>query len=127
LFRVSVALELLNQGMNRLTLMSEFTQPSNTKPGAGAGLEWSVLNIGSSGFSLAARGSYTMNPDNNVDDINFGGLSTQESTGAFTSDGLALGGGLTYGRGRLTVGFDYAWKDYGPLGGTNFLTFTFGW
>lgn len=128
MFRVSVALELLNQGMNRLTLLSEFTQPSNTKPGAGAGLEWSVLNIGGSGFSLAGRGSYTLNPDNNVDDINFGGLTTQESSGAFTSDGLALGGGLSYGRGgRLNVGFDYAWKSFGPLGSTNFLTFTVGW
>jgi hypothetical protein len=127
LFRVSVSLEVVAQGMNRLTLLSEFTQPSNTKPAAGAGLEWSVVNIGSSGFSLAARGSYTLNPDNQMDDIDLAGLTTQESTGAFTGDGLAVGGGLSYGRGRFSAGFDYAWKNFGPLGGTNFLTFNFSW
>src|SRR2546427_6986075 len=39
LFRsVSVALDLYNRGANRITLLSEFDQPNNNKPGAGAGL-----------------------------------------------------------------------------------------
>jgi hypothetical protein len=126
LFRVGVALDLVVQGNNRLTLLSEFTQPNNTKPGAGAGFEWSMQNIGQRGFSVAARGSYTIQPDNETNDLVLG-LPTRESGGTFTSDGLALGGGLEYSRGNTRLGFDYAWKSLGTLGSTNFLTFTVGW
>jgi hypothetical protein len=127
LFRVSVALDLFSQGINRVTVLSEFNQPNNTKPGAGMGLEWAATNIGNSGFSLAARGSYTINPDNNISDVNLGGLGTSIANGSFTADGVALGGGLGYSRGNLHVGFDYAYRNLGPLGGTNFLSFALGW
>jgi hypothetical protein len=126
LFRVGVALDLISQGSNRLTVLSEFTQPNNTKPGAGAGFEWSMQNIGERGFSVAARGSYTIQPDNQISDITLG-MATKESDGTFTSDGLALGGGIEYARGSTRLGFDYAWKSFGTLGSTNFLTFTVGW
>jgi hypothetical protein len=110
-----------------VTALSEFNQPNNTKPGAGMGLEWAVTNIGNSGFSLAARGSYTINPDNNISDVSLGTLSTSIKSGSFTADGVALGGGLGYTRGNLHVGFDYAYRNLGPLGGTNFLSFALGW
>jgi hypothetical protein len=126
LFRVGVALDLISQGSNRLTVLSEFTQPNNTKPGAGAGFEWSMQNIGQRGFSVAARGSYTIQPDNQISDITLG-MATKESDGSFTSDGLALGGGIEYARGNTRLGFDYAWKSFGTIGSTNFLTFTVGW
>lgn len=125
-FRVGVAIDLIAQGSNRLTVLSEFTQPNNTKPGAGAGFEWSMQNIAQRGFAVAARGSYTIQPDNQISDITLG-MATRESDGAFTSDGLALGGGIEYARGSTRLGFDYAWKSYGTLGSTNFLTFTVGW
>jgi hypothetical protein len=127
LFRVSVAVDLWSQGINRVTALSEFDQPSNTKPGAGVGLEWAATNLGNSGFSLAARGSYTINPDNNISDVNLGGLSSSLSSGSFTKDGVAVGGGLGYTRGNLHLGFDYAYRNLGPLGGTNFLSFAVGW
>jgi hypothetical protein len=127
LFRVSVALDLWAQGQNRITALSEFNQPNNTKPGAGLGLEWMGTNLGNSGFSLSARGSYTINPDNNTNDIDMAGLSSSYKSGSFTSDGLALGGGLGYTRGNLHLGFDYAYRNLGPLGGTNFLSFEVGW
>jgi len=127
LFRVSAALDLYNRGQNRVTVPGEFTQPNDTKPAAGGGLEVSSANIGNSGFSLAARASYTIQPDNNVDDINFGNLSSTASSGSFTKDGIAVGGGIAYGRGNLRLGFDYAWRDLGLLGGTNFLSFSVGW
>jgi len=126
MFRVGVALDLVAQGNNRLTVLSEFTQPNNTKPGAGAGFEYSMQNIGERGFSLAARGSYTIQPDNQTNDLVLG-LPTRESSGSFTSDGLAFGGGLEYVRGTTRLGFDYAWKSLGTVGSTNFLTFTVGW
>lgn len=126
LFRVGVAIDLVTQGSNRLTVLSEFTQPNNTKPGAGAGFEWSMSNIAQRGFSVAARGSYSIQPDNQTSDLVIG-IPTRESSSSFTSDGLALGGGIEYSRGTTRLGFDYAWKDFGSLGSTNFLTFTVGW
>ena len=126
-FRVGVALDVLNQGMNRVSVLGEFTQPVNTKPGAGAGLEWNLANVGNSGFSLAARGSYTLQPDNNLDPGTGAGFTTGISTSNFSSDGLAVGGGVAYGRGNWHVGFDYAYRNLGALGGTNFLSFSVGW
>jgi hypothetical protein len=127
MFRVSVALDLVTQGANRVTLLSEFTQPNNTKPGASAGLEWSAQNLGNSGFSLAARGSYTIQPDNQLDVGTGAGFASQEKSGSFTSDGAALGGGIAYGKGNLKFGFDYAWRNLGALGSTNFFSFSLGW
>ena len=126
LFRVGVALDLVAQGSNHLTVLSEFTQPNNTKPGAGAGFEWALQNIGQRGFSVAARGSYTIQPDNQVNDLVIG-IPTKESSGTFTADGLSLGGGLEYARGQTRLGFDYAWKNMGTLGSVNFLSFSIGW
>ncbi len=126
-FRVGVALDLLNMGMNRLSVLGEFTQPVNTKPGAGAGLEWALTNVGNSGFSLAARGSYTMQPDNKLDPGAGAGFTTAQSISNFSKDGLALGGGLSYGRGSWQLGFDYAYRNLGTLGGTNFLSFSVSW
>ncbi|MGH7607959.1 MAG: hypothetical protein ACREME_11525, partial [Gemmatimonadales bacterium] len=126
LFRVGVAMDLVLQGSNRLTVLSEFSQPNNTKPAAGAGIEWAMTNIGQRGFSLAARASYSIQPDNQTDDIAFG-MATQESGGSFTADGLALGGGIEYARGTTRLGFDYAWRSLGTLGSVNFLSFSVGW
>jgi len=118
---------VLSQGANRLTLLSEFTQPNNTKPGASAGLEWASQNLGNSGFSLAARGSYSIQPDNQLAVSSAAGFATQLKSGSFTSDGLALGGGIAYGKGAVKFGVDYAWRDMGPLGSTNFFSFSLGW
>jgi hypothetical protein len=126
-FRVGVALDVLNQGANRVSVLGEFTQPVNTKPGGGAGLEWAINNVGNSGFSLAARGSYTLQPDNKLDPGNGAGFTTSISTSSLSSDGIALGGGLAYGRGTWHVGFDYAYRNLGALGGTNFVSFSVGW
>lgn len=127
LFRVSAAFDVVNLANNRVSLLGEFSQPNNTKPNAGFGAEWAYGNLGNSGFGVALRGSYTIQPDNQVDDINFAGLPTSESDGSFTADGLALGGGLDYSRGNYRVGFDYAYKNMGTLGATNYLSFSLGW
>jgi hypothetical protein len=126
-FRVGVALDIFSQGMNRVSVLGEFNQPVNTKPGAGAGLEWNLANVGNSGFSLAARGSYTLQPDNKLEPGSGAGFATTISTSNFSKDGVALGGGLSYGRGTWRVGFDYAYRSLGTLGGTNFLSFGVTW
>jgi hypothetical protein len=125
-FRVGVALDLVTQGSNRVTVLSEFTQPNNTKPTAGAGLEFGMQNIGQRGFSIAGRASYTIHTDLQTNDITLG-MPTKESSGNFTSAGLALGGGLEYARGSTRLGFDYAWRSLGTLGSVNYLSFSLGW
>jgi len=111
LFRVAVALDLVTSASQRLTLLGEFTQANNDKPGAGAGLEYALSNIGNSGFFVAARGSY----------------QTKYSVGSFSNYGLAGGGGIGWGRGNVKFGFDYAYKSLGPLGGTNFASLSVNW
>ena len=39
---------------------------------------------------------------------NDAGFATKESSSSFSSDGLAVGGGLSYGKGNWKLGFDYA-------------------
>ena len=129
MFQVGVAFDALSQGINRVTVLGQFTQPINNKPVFGAGLEYQATNIGVSGFSLALRGSYTLHPDNNIDASVYSaaGFNTQYSTATFNSTGLAGGGGIAYNKGSLGLGFDYAYKYMGPLGGTNYMSFSVGW
>jgi len=127
MFRVAVAFDLVTAAQSRLTLMGEFNQPNNDKPGAGAGLEYMASNIGNSGFFVAARGSYTLQPANDLDPGTAAGFTTQYSVGSFSSYGLAVGGGIGWTHKDFKVGFDYAYKNLGPLGGTNFISFSLGW
>ena len=41
--------------------------------------------------------------------------------------GLSFGGGLNYSSEGFLLGFDYAWRYLGVLGGTNFFTVNLGW
>lgn len=128
-FQVAVAFDALSQGDNRVSVLGQFTQPINNKPLFSAGLEYQASNIGVSGFSLALRGSYTLHPDNNIDASVYStaGFNTKYSTSSFSNQGLAGGGGIAYNKGTLGLGFDYAYKYLGPLGGTNYLSFSVGW
>jgi len=127
LFRVAVALDVITGAKQRLTLLGEFTQPNNNKPGAGAGLEYALSSIGTSGIFAALRGSYTLQPANSLDPGDGAGFTTKYSVGSFSNYGLAAGGGLGWGRGDFRIGVDYAYKSLGALGGTNFVSLTLGW
>lgn len=126
-FGVGLAYDLYSQGSNRVTVLGQFNQPVNARPGGGLGLEYGLTNLGNSGFSLAARGSYTLIPQNNLDPGAGAGFTTGQSTSDFGADGLAVGGGLNYTRGTFGLGFDYAYRNLGPLGGTSFLSFSLSW
>jgi hypothetical protein len=128
MFRVGLAYDFLSSAASRLTLMGEFTQPNNTNAGAAAGVEWALLGIGSTGFSVMARGSYAYQADNNLDpDAAVAGFSSTMS-GDEGLDGLALGGGIGYrARSGLGLTVDYAYKSLGILGGTNFFSATLHW
>jgi hypothetical protein len=121
-FRVGLAYDFVNSSASRITLLSEFTQPNNTDANAAGGLEW-ALNLGSTGFSIVGRGSYTYQSDNDLAPTAFATtLASDENT-----DGLALGGGLGFMQGSFHMTVDYAYKDLGLLGTTNFFSATINW
>lgn len=124
IFRVGLAYDLIAGDNNRLTLLSDFNQPNNNAAGFSAGGEWMSQRLGGSPFGFALRGSYSYAAANNLDPVDPAttALSDEENL-----QGLALGGGLNYGTGNFNVGFDYAWKYLGVLGGTNFFSVTLGW
>ena len=110
---------------SRVTLMGEFHQPKNSNPTGGVGLEWTLPNLGNSGFSIAARGSYNYQADNNYDYA--GAPFSSDLTSKENLDGLALGGGLMFNRGNWGVGLDYAYRNMGVLGGTNLFSASLTW
>jgi Uncharacterised protein family (UPF0164) len=126
MFRVGVAVDAVANEQTRLTLLSEFNQPNNNKAGFEFGGELALSDIGKSGFFFAGRGSWTYQPANNVDVGTQAGFATGLS-GKENQQGLAAGFGVGYRRSAFGLGFDYAWRDLGPLGNTNFFTLTASW
>lgn len=126
-FRVGVAYDVLGAANNRFTLLSEFYQPNDAKPGYGFGAEWGASM--KSGLSAAVRGSFTFAGDNK--DAN---VSSAFSQSAFASDdgkqkwdGLALGGGLGWKSGNFNIGLDYAYRNLGLLPSVNQFSVKLGW
>jgi hypothetical protein len=122
-----MAFDVMSSASSRLTLLSEFSQPNNSNAGANGALEWSLLNVGNSHVSFNVRGGYTYQPDNNlaVDEAAAGfssSLSSKESL-----DGLAFGGGIGYDHGGFGLSLDYARRNLGILGGTDFFSATLKW
>ena len=126
MFRVGLALDAVASEQARVTLLSEFSQPNNNKPAFELGGEVMLADIGKSGFYLAGRGSWSYQPANNIDVGNQAGFATTLS-GKENQQGLAAGFGVGYKKSAFGLGFDYAWRSMGVLGGTNFMTFTLSW
>ena len=126
LFRVALAIDALSSQQARFTLLSEFNQPNNNKAGFEFGGEFALSDIGKSGFHVAGRGSWTYQPANNIDVGTQAGFATALSSKE-NREGIAAGFGVGYKRGGFGMGFDYAWRDLGPLGSTNFMSFTISW
>ena len=127
-FRVGLAYDFFNTESSRVTFMGQFEQPNNSNATGGGGLELALTDIGQSGFTVMARGSYAYQPDNN--------LNANPGAGAgFTTalaskdglDGLAFGGGLMYSRGSFSLGLDYAFRHMGVLGGTHVYSAMLHW
>ncbi|MBI4420304.1 MAG: PorV/PorQ family protein [Gemmatimonadetes bacterium] len=126
-FRVGLAFDVMNSAVSRFTLMSEFTQPNNSNAAANGAIEWSLLNIQRTGFTVHARGGYTYQPDNSLDpDATAAGFATALSSDE-NLDGLAFGGGIAYSRGNFGISIDYARRDLGILGGTDYFSATISW
>jgi hypothetical protein len=123
-FTVSLAYDLIAGDNSRLTVLGDFNQPNNNKPGFVFGSEWSSSRLGGGNFGFALRGSYSYTGANTVDPV-----SSQTALGDEEKlQGLAFGGGLQYGAGTgFGLSLDYAYKYLGILGPTNFFSFSLGW
>jgi hypothetical protein len=126
MFRVGVAVDAVASEQARVTVLSEFNQPNNNKPGFEFGGEVALSDLGKSGFYLAGRGSWSIQPANNLDVGSQAGFATGLSSKE-NQQGLAAGFGVGYKRSAFGLGFDYAWRSMGVLGGTNFLSFILSW
>ena len=128
-FRMSLAYDLFSQARSRLSLLGEFNQPNNSDPGFNFAGEYNLM--ASNRVSLAGRIGYTYSPDNNLDPA---GSASADYAGFDTSadgegmDGFSAGGGLRFGRAAgFTVGFDYAYRHMGLLGGVNMISIGLTW
>ncbi len=128
MFRVAVAYDAFATSLSRLTVLGEFNQPNNSQPGFSFGGEYNMA-LGGSGFSVAGRlgvsyyGDDTMNaPD--ATSANYAGFQSALSGKTVR---MSAGGGLRYAKGTFGIGFDYAYKNYGLLGGVNMLGLALNW
>jgi hypothetical protein len=129
-FRVALAYDVFATSMSRLSLMGEFTQPNNNDPSYGFAGEYDV-RLGGSGFSIAPRASYTLQPANNLDPAAAGSASYAgfDSQASSSGDGVAFGAGIKYRKTPTSFGFgvDYAWRNFGLLGNINTISLGMTW
>lgn len=123
MFRVGLAYDVTTGAAHRVTALADFNQPNNSKAGFSGGLEYMGRELGGSPISAALRGSYTYYSANNLEPTQY----NTKLSGEEGMQGLALGGGLSYGQGNFNLGVDYAYKDMGILGPTHFISFGLGW
>lgn len=123
IFRVALAYDVISNAATRWTWMADFNQPTANKAGFGVGTEAHFTNLGDTGFGAALRASYSWQPANNVDIETIDtALDDEEAL-----QGLAFGGGIFYQTtGKFSIGVDYAYRNMGILGGTNFFSLAFG-
>jgi hypothetical protein len=124
MFRVSASLDAYRNEQTRVTVLSEFTQPNNNRAGFAFGGEVQLSDLGKTGISLAGRGSWTYQADNNLDPGTSAGFTSTAGTNA---DGLAAGFGLAYQKPSFGLGLDYSYRSMGLLGGTNMFSFSVSW
>ncbi len=127
-FRVALAYDAFATSMSRLTVLGEFNQPNNSQPGYSFAGEYN-LALGQSGFSLAGRLGMTYAADDNMKapgatDAGYAGFDTTEKNQQYR---ISAGGGLRYAKNGFGIGFDYAYRSYGLLGGVNMLGVSLNW
>jgi len=126
-FRIGLAYDFMSSAVTRVTVLGNFEQPSNRGLTGGGGVEWAFTDIGQSGFTVMARGSYDYQADNNVGPTGAAGFGT-DLWATEDLDGLALGGGIMFDRGAtFGLGLDYAYRHMGVLGGTHVFSATLHW
>jgi len=126
-FRVGIAYDVLAGESQRITLLSEFSQPTDTDPGFSVAAEYGLRLL--TGVSAQLRGSFAYLADNDGDEV-----SEEFKRNAFASslssslDGLALGGGLHWEFDEFRgVGVDYAYRRMDPLSAVHQFSIRVSW
>jgi hypothetical protein len=127
IYRVGVAYDFVSSADRRLTLMTDFNEPYNTKPGFSVGGEF-AWTPGKAPLSAALRGSYQYQGDNDFTERRGEEFTPQVDDISSSMDGVSFGAGVGY---RLNNNYqlrlDYAFRHFGVLGSTNAFTFAFSW
>ena len=125
-YRVGLAYDIMDSAERRLTILTDFNEPYNTKPGFSLGGEL-AFTPSSRPFSFALRGSYQYQGDNDFEERRGEQFSSQVSQSS-SMDGLTAGAGLGY---RITDDYglrvDYAFRHFGVLGSSNAFTVSLNW
>jgi hypothetical protein len=127
-FRMAVAYDAFSTSLSRLTLLGEFNQPNSSQAGFSFGGEYN-MTLGQSGFSVAGRLAMTFVGDDNMSAPDSAAANYQGFTSTLkgSQSRFSAGGGLRYAKGNFGIGFDYAYKNYGLLGGVNMLGLSLNW
>ena len=125
-YRVGLAYDLMSSADRRLTLLTDFNEPYNTKPGFSVGGEfaWMPRDLP---LSAALRGSYQYQGDNDFSERRGEEFTSQVDNVSASLDGLTAGGGLTYNVSDYQLRLDYAFRHFGVLGSSNAFTFSLSW
>lgn len=119
-FKVGVAYDVLSSASSRLTAAGEFSQPTGNDVSGALGAEYALTGVAGSPFSLAVRGGFAYEPSN----VDVPGSTMNGMQG----DGLSLGGGIGYNFSAQRAALvDYAYRDYGLLGGRHLFSLGVNW
>ena len=126
IYRVGIAYDIMSAAERRLTLMTDFNEPYNTKPGFSFGGEfaWTPANMA---LSAALRGSYQYQGDNDFTERRGEEFTPQVDNISSSMDGVSFGGGLGYKLNNYVLRLDYAYRHFGVLGSSNAFTFALSW
>ncbi len=126
-YRVGLAYDIMSSADRRFTLLTDFNEPYNTKPGFSVGgeLAWTPADLP---VGAALRGSYAYQGDNDFGERRGEQFSAQVDTDSKESlDGVTAGAGLSYKLPNYRLGLDYAFRHFGVLGSRNAFTFSLSW
>ena len=125
-FRVGLAYDVITGDNNRLTVLGDFNQPNNNKPGLRGRQRVEVQQDRRVQLRLRRARAATATPGPTAS-------TRQSSTTALERRGEAAGPRVrrrpacTAESNGFALGLDYAYKYLGVLGPTNFFSFTLGW
>jgi hypothetical protein len=125
-YRVGLSYDVMSAADRRFTLLTDFNEPYQTKPGFSVGgeLAWTPADMP---FGAALRASYAYQGDNDFDERRGEAFTAQVDTDKASMDGINAGAGLSYKLSSYEVRLDYAYRHFGVLGARNAFTFALSW
>ena len=121
----ALAYDLIAGETNRLTLLADFNQANNNRAGFAGGGEWAIQPAGR--LELRLRPPRQLQLPAGQQHRRRPIRPARRSATKRTCRVWPFGGGLNYTSGNFNLGFDYAYKYLGVLGGDQLLHLSVGW